>query len=85
MAGRISTMTNLTTGQIRPKEDKKIRPISVLLTPDQLDHLDLIGRELGLNRHKLMRLIVADFIHRWLAGERPKTKTVTRKETVLDT
>jgi len=84
MASRIKSMVGLTEKQEQPTRTEKRNPTSVLLTDDQLDHLDKIGHELGLNRHALLRLIIQDFIHRWLAGERPKTKTVTRKETILD-
>lgn len=84
MAGRIKSMVGMTEKPEQAKQEGKRNPISVLLTLDQLDHLDKIGHELGLNRHKLLRLIIQDFIHRWLAGERPKVKTITKKETVLD-
>lgn len=85
MANRIKSMVGLTEKpqQARRQSDKNT-PISVLLSADQLAHLDKIGTELGLNRHRLMRLIVQDFIHRWLAGERPKTRVITTKTTELD-
>lgn len=84
MAGRIKSMTSMTQEETKDKQTGSIKPISVLLTADQLDHLKKIGKELGMNRHSLLRLIIADFIYRWLAGERPRTKTITTKTTVLD-
>lgn len=65
------------------KEEKKNNPLGVVLTPDQKARLNEIAAELGTNRHKLLQYAIADFIRRYEAGEKPKTRTVTRQE--LDT
>ena len=74
--------TMLTSGGIQ-KESGKNNPVGVVLTADQKARLNEIAAELGTNRHKLLQYAIADFIRRYEAGEKPRTRTVTKTE--LDT
>jgi len=75
--------TMLTGGGINKAGGGKNNPVGVVLTPDQKARLNEIAAELGTNRHKVLQYAIADFIQRYEAGEKPKTRTVTRQE--LDT
>lgn len=59
-------------------------PVGVVLTAEELGQLDSIAREMGVSRHKILQYAVRDLLRRWEAGERPRTKTVTKTETELD-
>jgi hypothetical protein len=72
---------SIITGDQQQKA-KKIRaksPLGVVLPEDQIARLDEIATELNCPRHQVMQYAISDFIRRWMAGERPKT----RKETVI--
>ncbi len=69
----------LTGGKQEPAGGKNT-PVGVVLTPDQKTRLNEIAAELGTNRHKVLQYAIADFIRRYEAGEKPKTRTVTRRE-----
>jgi len=60
----------------------KNKPIGVVLTAEQITHLDQIAADLQTNRHKVLQYAVGDFIRRYDAGEKPKMRTETKK--VLD-
>lgn len=67
-----------------PAEGKPPNPVGVVLTREELDRLSQIAAELGVSRHALLQYAVRDLLRRWEAGERPRTKTVTKTETALD-
>jgi hypothetical protein len=68
-------------GQPAPDEPN---PVGVKLTQAELDLLTAWAVELGISRHILLQYAVRDFMRRWEAGERPRTKTITKTETLLD-
>jgi len=83
------TITNLnlsspfTKTEQKPKKAGKVNPVSVGLSKETLDQLQTIAEELDQTRHALIKYAVMDFIKRYEAGERPKTKTVTITKKIL--
>lgn len=55
-------------------------PVGVKLSALELERLAQMAAEVGVSRHQLLQYAVRDYMRRWDAGERPRTKT----ETVLD-
>lgn len=80
MARKKQTVDNILN--IGKKE--KTNPVSVGLEQSDLDRLQRIAEELGQTRHAVMKYAIIDFIRRFEAGERPKTKTVTIKKEIFD-
>lgn len=74
--------TMLTGGGSKTAAGKNT-PVGVVLTPGQKARLSEIAAELGTNRHKVLQYAIADFIRRYEAGEKPKTRVITKTE--LDT
>ncbi len=73
----------ITGEQSKPKQAAGTgKPLGVVLTAEQIKQIDGIAAELQTTRHKVMQYALADFLRRWDAGERPKTRTETK--TVLD-
>lgn len=58
------------------------KPLGVVLTAEQITRLDQISADLQTNRHRVLQYAVGDFIRRYDAGEKPKTRIETKK--VLD-
>jgi len=87
MAKRKSTIDDLmglkSPGDQQPKKEKP-NPVSVGLDQEDLTSLEEIAEELGQSRHAVMRFAIRDFIRRYEAGERPKTKKVTITKEVFD-
>lgn len=81
---KLEAAFSIITGEqsAKAKRAGQAKPLGVVLSADQIGQLDQIAAELGINRHKLMQYAIADFIRRYAAGERPKTKTETKE--VLD-
>ena len=67
-----------------PEPTQEPNPVGVMLTAEELGQLDQIAAELAVSRHKILQYAVRDLLRRWAAGERPRTKTVTKTETKLD-
>ena len=80
---RVNAAYTMLTGGGSKAAAGKNNPVGVVLTADQKARLNEIAAELGTNRHKVLQYAIADFIRRYEAGEKPKTRTVTRQE--LDT
>ena len=79
----ISAAYNLITSDgDKKKKTGTIKPLGVVLTADQIGKLDQIAKDLNTNRHKIMQYAIAEFIKRWDAGERPRTREETK--TILD-
>ena len=81
------TITNLDLSspftKTEPKKAGKVNPVSVGLTAEQLARLQTIADELGQTRHAIIKYAIADFIKRYDAGDKPKTKTVTITKKIL--
>ena len=77
---RLDAAYTLLTGGKRATAGGKNTPVGVVLTPDQKTRLTEIAAELGTNRHRVLQYAIADFIRRYEAGEKPKTRTVTKTE-----
>jgi len=72
----------ITGDQARAKQSGTSKTLGIALTAEQIQQVDTIAAELQTTRHKVMQYALADFLRRWAAGERPKTRTETK--TVLD-
>lgn len=82
------TITNLDLSspftKTEPKKAGKVNPVSVGLTASELAKLQEIASELDQTRHAVIKYAIKDFIKRYDAGNKPKTKTITVTKTVLD-
>lgn len=58
-------------------KDDKVTPKAVGVTISEYEKIKAIATELGVKPHAVMLYAVRDFLRRWDAGERPKTKTRT--------
>jgi hypothetical protein len=63
-----------------PDESDPMKVTGVGLRLSEQNELAQIAKELGVTHHALLQYAVRDFMRRWKAGERPKT----RSKTVLD-
>lgn len=70
--------------KLEPEKDKekKVNPVGVALSKEELTRLETIAGELSQSRHAVIQYAIRDFIKRYDQGERPKTKTET--VTILD-
>jgi len=80
---KIDAAYTMLTGGGSKSAAGKNTPVGVVLTPGQKARLNEIAAELGTNRHKVLQYAIADFIQRYEAGEKPKTRAVTRQELEL--
>lgn len=65
-------------------EESKQNPVSIGLSAEEVTRLEEIAEELGQTRHAVMKYAVIDFVRRYDAGERPRTKVVTVTKELLD-
>jgi len=75
-AGLFTKTERLTQPGPQTESDDPVKPLGVGLRLSERARLDEIAHELGVARHALLLYAVRDFIRRYEAGERPKTKTV---------
>lgn len=68
----------------KPKKEVKQKPVSIGLSVEEVTRLEEIAKELGQSRHAVMKYAVVDFVRRYDAGERPKTKKITVTKEVFD-
>mgnify|MGYP005812988095 CR=1 FL=1 len=63
----------------RVYEPGEVAPIGVGLTYAEGQRLTEMARELGVNRHELLKWVLRDFMRRWDDGYRPETGAKTVK------
>jgi metal-responsive CopG/Arc/MetJ family transcriptional regulator len=73
--GRIDAAYAAITGaEKHPESAEKVNSVGVKLSAAELERLNQIAVELGVNRHALMQFALRDFIARYDRGEKPKTE-----------
>lgn len=70
-----AVLSIISGGQQAQAKVKRVKPLSVLLTRDEVKQLDLAAADLGFARHALMQYAVRQFLAEYSRGKKPKIVT----------